>query len=163
LAAAELIRDLALIWVDLGGSYYWSLAERSYFWLVGKNEMTLDMQQVNNTGATRGGFYAGIENSADVNKKSTTEVNAQCVEAMLHAMSIDIPEFYSMRYSEIFAISVIAISILRAGKRKRRQPPQVAKEQRLDRPTDNRVFSISRLQNPQSQADEGQRNHYEDH
>jgi len=129
LAAAELIRDLALIWVDLGGSYYWSLAERSYCWLVGKNEMTLDMQQVNNTGATRGGFYAGIENSTDVNKKSTTEVTAQCVEAMLHAMSIDIPEFPSVRYSEIFAISVMAILILRAGGRKRRQSPQPARNE----------------------------------
>jgi len=129
LAAAELIRDLALIWVDLGGSYYWSLAERSYCWLVGKNEMTLDMQQVNNTGATRGGFYTGIENSTEVNKKSTINVTAQCVEAMLLAMSIDIPEFSPMRYSAIFAISVIAISILEAGKRRRRRSPEFVRNE----------------------------------
>jgi len=121
LAAAEFIRDLTLIWVDLGGSYYWSLAEQSYHWLVGKNEMNLDMQQVNNTAAVRGGFYAGMENSTHVNGRSTTEITAECVEAMLHAMSIDIPEFPALRYSTIFAVEAVAMSLIfQVGRRRRR-------------------------------------------
>ncbi len=112
LAAAEFIRDLALIWVDLGGSYHWSLAEQSYFWLVGKNEMNLGMQQVNNTVATKGGFYAGVESSTYVNRKSITKITAECVEVMLYAMSIDIPEFPAPRYSTIFAVEAIAMSLV---------------------------------------------------
>jgi len=128
LTAAEFVRNLALIWVDLGGSYYWSLTEQSYHWLTGKNEMNLDMQQVSNKGATEGGFYAGIENDTHVSRESTTEITAQCVEAMLHAMSIDIPEFPPARYPMILAIAAIATSLLQATRRKRRCPrsPNVA-------------------------------------
>jgi hypothetical protein len=112
LTSAELTRDLAIIWVDLGGPYYWSLAERSYHWLIGKNEMNLDMQQVNNTGVTRGGFYAGIENSTCIDKRSTTGITAQCVEAMLEAMSIDIPEFSSIRRSTLAMLVTIAATLM---------------------------------------------------
>jgi len=126
LATAEFIRDLALIWVDLGGSYYWSLAEQSYYWLVGKNEMNLDMQQANSAAATGGGFYAGMENSTHFNKKSTTEITAECVEAMLHAMSIDIPEIPALRYSAIFAVEAVAMSLIFQASRRRRQAHAVS-------------------------------------
>lgn len=122
LTAAELLRDFVLIWVDLGGSYYWSLAERSYHWLVGKNEMDLDMQQANNTAATRGGFYAGIVNGTHVDQRSTVEITAQCVEAMLHAMSIDIPEFAFQSRIVIAGAAVLTASlILHIGRRRRFQ------------------------------------------
>jgi len=119
LNAAEFVRDLAFVWVDLGGSYYWSLAELCYYWLVGRNEMNLDMQQVNNTRVVHGGFYVAIENSTHVDTKSTVETTAECVEAMLHAMSIDIPEITFSRSSAVFAVAATAALLLvRAAKRR---------------------------------------------
>ena len=111
LAAAELIRDLMLIWVNLGGSYYWNLTQLTYYWLVGKNEMSLDMQQIDNATPTTGSFYTGVENATYVNRDSSTDTTAQCVEAMLHAMSVDIPEFPHHDFTILTAI-LATVSLL---------------------------------------------------
>jgi hypothetical protein len=116
LVAAEFIRDLMLIWVDLGGSYYWSLTELTYNWLVGKNEMQRDMQQMNEPMGRKGSFCSGMQNSTYVDLESTTETTAECVEAMLHAMTIDIPEFPHFKYpvaSTIVAAATLLIILTR--------------------------------------------------
>jgi hypothetical protein len=109
LVAAELIRDLTLIWVNLGGTRYWSFAELTYKWLAGSNEMNIDMQQVNNTDLTNGSFFAGIENTTYVDQKSTTEITSQCVDAMLNAISVDIPEF---SHPDSIASLIVATSLV---------------------------------------------------
>jgi len=119
LVAAEFIRDLMLIWVDLGGSYYWSLTELTYGWLVGKNEMQRDMQLVNEPTGRRGSFRLGMHNSTYADLESTTETTAECVEAMLHAMTIDIPELPHFKYPAASMI-VGAATLLMILTRRRR-------------------------------------------
>jgi len=119
LVAAEFVRDLMLIWVDLGGSYYWSLTELTYNWLVGKNEMQRDMQQMNEHMAWRGSFSSGMQNSTYVDPESTTEITAECVEAMLHAMTIDIPEFPHFKYPVASTIVSAAALLIILTRRRR--------------------------------------------
>jgi hypothetical protein len=121
LAAAEFIRDLTLIWVNLGGARYWSLAEMTYKWLVGSNEMSIDLQQMNDTDTMNGSFFSGIENDTYMDQKSTIETTSQCIDAMLNAMSIHIPEL-SHPYSMTFLI-VAASSVLLSLKRRKRNLP----------------------------------------
>jgi hypothetical protein len=118
LAAGELVRDLMLIWVDLGGDYYWNLTQRTYYWLVGRNEMSLDMQQIDGTTATAGRFYIGMENATYVNRESSTETTAQCLEAMLHAMSIDIPEFSHRGFTTLAVILTTLVLIVQRTRRR---------------------------------------------
>jgi len=120
LVAAEFIRDLMLIWVDLGGSYYWSLTELTYNWLVGKNEIQRDMQQMNGPTERRGSFCSGMQNSTYVDPESTTETTAECVEAMLHAMTIDIPEFPRFRYPVASTVVASAALLIILTRRRRR-------------------------------------------
>jgi hypothetical protein len=134
LVAAELIRDLTLIWVNLGGARYWSFAELTYKWLVGGNEMNIDMQQMNNADMTNGRFFTGIENVTYVDQKSTTEITSQCVDAMLNAISVDIPEFshpHSIA-SLIVAASLVLLSLERLRRKHHSHTARLGRDFKVD-------------------------------
>jgi hypothetical protein len=92
LAAVWMLQALADIWINLGGDEFFGLSQHTYDWIVGNNELQLDLQEAPNMAGTGGGFYASI-NTDRVDQSTNTEINAAAAYAIGRAAFIHVPEF----------------------------------------------------------------------
>ena len=91
-AAAWILQALDDIWINLGGNDYYANATLSYYWIIGENELGIDLQGATSISGSKGGFYTSIT-GAVVNKTSTVDVAASTLYAMIRSALVQIPEY----------------------------------------------------------------------
>lgn len=103
LAAAWSLQALADIWVNLGGTDYYEDAQRAYDWVVGDNEIQLDLQSAESIAGVPGGFYAAIGDGY-VDRSTSTAATAVALYAFNRASFILVPEFQEeLNFVTLFA------------------------------------------------------------
>ncbi|MGA2461239.1 MAG: hypothetical protein ABSF82_07460 [Candidatus Bathyarchaeia archaeon] len=122
LAAIWMLQALADIWINLGGDEFFGVSQHAYDWIVGNNELQLDMQGAANAAGTTGGFYTSISGGG-VDKTASTETTAAGVYGIGRAAFTHVPEFPVAEALLLFIVLVGVLAIVeRSGGRRSRKP-----------------------------------------
>jgi len=119
LAAAWSLQALADIWVNLGGTDYYEDAQRAYDWVVGDNEIQLDLQGAESITGIPGGFYSAIGDGY-VDRSASTAATAVALYSFNRASFILVPEF-----QEELSFVVLFAALLTVLTMSRRKPMRV--------------------------------------
>jgi len=117
-AASWMLQALADIWVNLGGNEYYGDSQKPYEWIVGGNELRVDLQSAASHSGPALGFYSAILPDG-VHRNARTGVTASAVYAFVRAGFIQIPEFpQSAQAFVLFLGFGGALLVIRKKKRK---------------------------------------------
>ena len=108
-------------WINLGGDEFFGVSQHAYDWIVGNNELQLDLQGAANAAGTTGGFYTSISGGG-VDKTTSTEATAAVAYGIGRAAFTSVPEFPVAEALLLFIVLVgVVVIVERSGGRRSRK------------------------------------------
>ena len=117
-AACWMLQSLADIWVNLGGDAYYADSVKPYDWIVGGNEVRVDMQASATQSGSGMGFYSGVVSGGMIDQTMRTDVAASAGYALNRAAFIQVPEFSQSAQSLVLILFVSLTYVVVRKKRK---------------------------------------------
>jgi hypothetical protein len=112
MALSSILQAAVDIWIDIGPRVYWDDSQRLYKWLVGGNELSVDLQSAVNIAGQGGGFYEGIGKNGTMTY-SDLGISAFGLYALVRAAFVSIPGDYPVpEFSSGYANAVLVLALV---------------------------------------------------